>query len=191
MSGYRKDNHAFLDLIDLIYEMLKDTKYKMYIHIREPLEEWDEENPHPDWIEYDKYDKNPEFKKHISDEGGGWGQSIKILDPETQAPYCGYGRTFRYNNPLIEIWQDYEHYDRYEIIRNAAYMYDVIHYGQTTNNKDYREKAITYKTVLNYVKNSLINDLAILSEATKKLAEIHANDSALAKLKYKKIDYDD
>ena len=69
-------------------------------------------------------------------------------------------------------------------------MYDVIHYGQTTNS-DYEEKYITYENIVKYVENDLLNDLKVLSEATKKLAEIHADDKALAKLSYKKVSYDD
>ena len=69
-------------------------------------------------------------------------------------------------------------------------MYDVIHYGQTTN-PDYEEKYITYENIVKYVENDLLNDLKVLSEATKKLAEIHVDETGLAKLSYTKVSYDD
>lgn len=183
MSEYRdNDNKEFLDLIDLVQAKLKGTNYKMYISIDEPDVEWDEENPHEDWLAYDKYDKNPKFKNHKIDLSG-WGQGIAILDPDTQAPYKISKKEFHYKNPLVQFWQNYEDTDQYDIIRNASYMYDVIHYGQTTNS-DYREKYITYKNVVKYVENDLLNDLKVLSEITKKLAEIHADDKALTELNY-------
>lgn len=190
MSEYRdNDNKEFLDLIDLVQEKLKGTNYKMFISINEPDVEWDAEHPHEDWLDYDKYDKNPAFKNHRID-FSGWGQEIAILDPDTQAPHKISKKEFHYKHALLAIWQDYEHYSQYDIIRNASYMYDVIHYGQTTN-PDYEEKYITYENVVKYVENDLLNDLRVLSEATKKLAEIHANDKALAELKYKKYRYDE
>ena len=192
MSEYRdKDNKEFLDLIDLVQEKLKGTNYKMFISIDEPDVEWDEEHPHEDWLDYDKYDKNPEFKNNICHEDSGWGQIIRILDPDTQAPYRFSGGDANYRYPIVEIWQNYEDYDQYTITRNAAYMYDVIHYGQTTNNDDYEERYSDYKTVINYVKKDLLNDLKLLSETNKKLAEIHAADGFLAKIKYKKQRNDD
>ena len=191
MSEYRdNDNKEFLDLIDLVQEKLKGTNYKMYISIHEPDVEWDEEHPHEDWLDYDKYDKNPKFKNHeVSSDG--WGQKIAILDPDTQAPYKFSKTKFSYKHPLVQFWQNYEHYSQYDIVRNAAYMYDVIHYGQTTDNGPYYEEYITYKDVLKYVENDLLNDLKVLSEATKKLAEIHADDKTLAELKYKRYRYDE
>lgn len=82
MSEYRdNDNKEFLDLVDLVQAKLKGTNYKMYISIDEPDIEWDEDNPHEDWLDYDKYDKNPKFKNHKIDLSG-WGQGIAILDPE-------------------------------------------------------------------------------------------------------------
>lgn len=192
MSEYRdKDNKEFLDLIDLVHETLKGTNYKMFISIDEPDVEWDEEHPHEDWLDYDKYDKNPEFKNNICYEDSGWGQIIRILDPDTQAPYRHRGGDANYRYPIVEIWQNYEDYDQYTITRNAAYMYDVIHYGQTTNDDDYEERYSNYKTVINYVKKDLLNDLKLLSETNKKLAEIHAADGFLAKIKYKKQRNDD
>lgn len=190
MSEYRdNDNKEFLDLIDLVQKKLKGTNYKMFISIDEPDVEWDTEHPHDDWLDYDKYDKNPKFKNHKIDLNG-WGQKIAILDPDTQAPHKISKNEFHYKQALLTIWQDYEHSSQYDIIRNASYMYDVIHYGQTTNS-DYEEKYITYENVVKYVENDLLNDLKVLSEATKKLAEIHANNKALAKLKYKIYRYDE
>ena len=187
MSEYRDDyNKEFLDLIDLVQAKLKGTNYKMFIKVKEPSVDWDEENPPEDWVDYDKYDKNPEFKNNMCYEESGWGQMIRILDPDTQAPYKHSGGDCNYRYPIVEIWQNYEDFDQYTITRNAAYMYDVIHYGQTTNNDDYEERYSDYKTVVNYVKKDLLNDLKLLSETNKKLAEMHAADSFLAKIKYKK-----
>lgn len=190
MSDYRdNDNKDFLDLIDLVQKKLKGTNYKMYISICEPDVEWDENNPHEDWLDYDKYDKNPKFNNHET-HSDGWGQKIAILDPDTQAPYKFSKTKFSYKHPLVQFWQNYEYNDRYGMARNAAYMYDVIHYGQTTNS-DYEEKYITYENIVKYVENDLLNDLKVLSEATRKLAEIHADETGLAKLSYTKVSYDD
>ena len=107
MSEYRdNDNKEFLDFIDLVQKKLKGTNYKMYISINEPDVEWDEEHPHEDWLEYDKYDKNPKFKNHKIDLSG-WGQIIAILDPDTQAPYKISKSEFHYKHPLIQFWQNY------------------------------------------------------------------------------------
>lgn len=190
MSNYRdNDNKEFLDLIDLVQKKLKGTNYKIYISIDEPDVEWDETHPHEDWLDYDKYDKNPAFKNHKIDLDG-WGQKIAILDPDTQAPNKFSKNGFYYKYPLVQFWQDYDYTSRYDIVRNAAYMYDVIRYGQTTNS-DYEEKYITYENIVKYVENDLLNDLKVLSEATKKLAEIHADETGLTKLNYTKVSYDD
>lgn len=190
MSEYRdNDNKEFLDLVDLVQKKLKGTNYKMYININEPDVEWDEEHPHEDWLDYDKYDKNPKFKNHKIDLDG-WGQEIAILDPDTQAPHKFSKNGFHYKHPLIQFWQDYDYTSRYDIVRNASYMYDVIHYGQTTNS-DYEEKYITYENIVKYVETDMLNDLRALSEATKKLAELHADGTCLTRLSYKKVSYDE
>lgn len=186
--SYKEDNKDFLSFIDSVHKLIKDTKYKMFIGIDEPDVEWDEEHPHPDWLEYDEYDKNEEFKNHTCTSRDGWGQKIMIFNPEVQKPYQFGDGKCNYSYPLIEICQNYEDYDEYYICRNAAYMYDSIDFCSTTDDHDYCEKHISKSNIKNYIKNDLLNDLETLSDASKKLAELH-NSIKLTPLKFKKARY--
>ena len=186
--SYKEDNKDFLSLIDSVHKLIKDTKYKMFISIDEPDVEWDEEHPHPDWLEYDEYDKNEEFKNHTCTNRDGWGQKIMIFNPEVQKPYQFSDDKCNYSYPLIEICQNYENYDEYYICRNATYMYDSIDFESTTDDHDYCEKHISKTNIKNYIKNDLLNDLETLSDASKKLAELH-NSITLTTLKFKKSRY--
>lgn len=185
MSEYREDNKEFLDLVDLVYKKLKGTRYRMYINIGEPDTDYDEDDPDPNWQDYLKYDGNPEFHEHICTNTSSMGQFIHIYDPETQKPYNGYGGDFIYANPLVSFWQDYDSGDRYELGRNAAYMYDVINYGVSID-KDSDDDGVSYKVVVDYVKKDMLNDLAVLSEMTVNLGKMHDGVKTLAKLKYRK-----
>lgn len=182
--SYKEDNKDFLGFIDSVYKLIKGTKYKMYISIDEPDVRWDENNPHPDWMEYDAYDKNEEFKGHTC-HSEGWGQKIMIFNPEVQKPYWYSENSCNYKYPLIEICQNYEDYDQYYICRNAAHMYDAIDFGSTTDDHDYCEKYISKSNIKNYIKKDLLNDLEVLSDASKKLAELR-DSIKLAPLKFRK-----
>lgn len=182
--SYREDNKMFLDLLDAVREVLKGTKYKVYVSsLREPESHYDEDNPSDDWKEFITLDEDPALHEcQVSFDG--WGQKIAILDPTVQKP--SYDNT--YKDALVVLTEDYEHFDRYFISRMASFRYDAIRCDSETRPEFY-DWFIKYEDTMDYVRNHLLADLVQLSLMSSKLAALHVEASKLSELKYSKDDY--
>ena len=182
--SYREDNKMFLDLLDAVREVLKDTNYKVYVSsLSEPESHYDEDNPSDDWKEFIALDKDPALHE-CECSFDGWGQKIAILDPTVQKPT--YDNHYKYAQ--VVLTEDYEHFDRYFISRMASYRFDAICCDSETR-PSFTEWFIKYEDTMEYVRNHLLSDLEYLSSMSKKLAELHKEASNLSALKCSKDDY--
>ena len=171
--SYRKENKQFLDILDLVKQTLKGTRFLLDVDANEPVDPEDDDDPI--WKEYyEEIGVNPEigYAEHRV-EHHGHSQTISILDPTVQAPYVINDHNKIYHSGLVTLCENYEDFDEYFVHRSVCYMYDEINLDSSTDaDADDDSETISIQKLKKYIKKNLLSDLETLSAACLKLKEL-------------------
>ena len=171
--SYREENKQFLDILDLVKQTIKGTRFLIDVNANEPEDPEDDDDPI--WNEYyEEIGINPELghAEHRV-EHYGISQTISILDPTVQAPYVINDHNKIYHSSLVTLCENYEDFDEYFVHRSVCYMYDAINMDSSTDaDADDDDETISIQKLKKYIKKNLLSDLETLSAACLKLKEL-------------------